>query len=74
MTKAVYWLSPVGVKDDFGDTVGNVIIDGKTSFGPWALMTEKSWALYSGTNGKLGLGLGQKYVRQPDGKWLKVEG
>jgi hypothetical protein len=73
MTKS-YWLSPVNPNDDFGDPVEDVIIDGKTSYGPWALMTPKSWDRYSGTGGKLGLGLGQKYQKQSDGKWLKIEG
>lgn len=71
---SVYWLSPVGQTDDFDDTITDTIIDGKTSMGPWALMTPKSWARYSGTNGRLGLGLGQKYSKQSDGKWLKIEG
>lgn len=69
-----YWLSRVNATDDFGDPVTDVIIDGKTCFGPWGLMTPKSWARYSGTSGKLGLGMGQKYKKQSDGKWLKVEG
>jgi hypothetical protein len=67
----VYWLSPVGKADDFGDTVADTIIDGKTKMGPWGLMTPKSFARY-GVG--LGLGRGQKYSKQPDGKWLKVEG
>jgi hypothetical protein len=69
-----WWLSPVNPTDDFGDTIADEIIDGKTNIGPWALMTPKSWALHSGTNGKLGLGLGQRYKKQSDGLWLKVEG
>jgi hypothetical protein len=71
-TEPVYWLSPVGEKDDFGDKVRSVIIDGKTKHGPWALMTPLSWDLHG--IGQLGLGCGQKYEKQIDGKWLKVEG
>jgi hypothetical protein len=70
----VYWLSPVKERDDFGDSITDEIIDGKTSFGPWALMTPKSWRDFSGTNGKLGLGLGQRYKKQANSRWLKVEG
>jgi hypothetical protein len=62
----------VGEKDDFGDKVANVIIDGKTKHGPWALMTPLSWDLHG--IGQLGTGLGQRFEKQLDGKWLKVEG
>ncbi len=74
MNEQVFWLSPVGKVDDFDMVVGDVIIDAKTVYGPWALMTPESFASYGGTGGRLGLGLGQRYQRQPDGKWLKIEG
>ena len=71
-----YWLSPVKETDDFGDlidrAVGGVIIDGATHQGPWAIMTPQSWETYG--VGVLGLGLGQKYQMQDDGRWLCVEG
>ena len=59
--KETYWLSPVGDVDDFGDTIEDIIIDGKTKEGPWALMTPKSFeenlpyamVLYKG-QGKVG--------------------
>lgn len=69
--KKVYWLSDVGVDDDFNVPVVDTIIDGATVHGPWALMTPESHARYGRG---LGTGLGQKYVKQDDGKWLKVEG
>lgn len=72
MNEAVYWLSPVDKNDDFGDTIKDVMIDGKTKQGPWGLMTPASWAKHG--VGKLGTGYGQKYQKQTDGKWLKVEG
>lgn len=71
---AVYWLSPVGKNDDFGDPITDEIIDGKSSMGPWGLMTAASWARHSGTGGRLGTGLGQRFKKQSDGRWLKVEG
>lgn len=67
-----YWMGTVPSKDDFGDTITDEFIDGKTKFGPWATMSPKSFKT-NGT-GKLGNGLGQKYKKQEDGKWLKVEG
>lgn len=71
----VYWVSPVGAVDDFGATITDEIIDGRTHHrGMWALMTPASWAENTGTGGRLGTGLGQRYKKQPDGKWLKVEG
>ena len=72
MTPPRYWLSPVGTNDDFGVPITNTIIDGRTIHGSWALMTPASFAA-DGT-GRLGIGYGQKYVKQADGKWLKVEG
>jgi hypothetical protein len=74
MTEAQYWLSPVGEVDDFKSPILDDIVDGKTKHGPWALMSLASWHEHSGTGGRLGLGLGQRYRRQADGRWLKVEG
>jgi hypothetical protein len=68
-----YWVSPVGATDDFGYPVKDEIIDAPTVEGPWALMTPESWKdnrMYH----KLGTGFGQRYKKQSDGKWLKVEG
>jgi hypothetical protein len=78
MTKeAVYWLSPLGGYDDFGQpytlTKGGIMYDAKTSKGPWANMTHESWLNHRATE-KLGTGFGQKYERQADGRWLKIEG
>ena len=69
--KKQYWLSPVGKTDDFGDKISDEIIDAATSQGPWALMTPSSFKKYG--KGKLGYGHGQRYKKQNDGKWLKVE-
>jgi hypothetical protein len=70
---AVYWLSHVGETDDFGKPYKDVMYDGKTKqWGSWANMNGSSWKTHG--VGKLGTGYGQKYKRQPDGRWLKVEG
>lgn len=68
----VYWRGPVRPKDDFGLAITDEFIDGKTKMGPWATMTPESFKKYG--FGKLGMGLGQRYKKQADGKWLKVEG
>jgi hypothetical protein len=70
------WLSPVPIHDDFGDLITDEFIDGKTKAGgAWGLMTPKSWAIWSGTGGRLGTGLGQRYKKDPvKNYWPKVEG
>jgi hypothetical protein len=69
---SVYWVSPLGIKDDFGELYKDVMYDGRTNSGPWANMAAQSWRIYG--VGKLGTGYGQKYKKQADGRWLKVEG
>ena len=69
----VYWLSPLGGFDDFARPYKGVMYDAKTKFGYWANMTEESYQKYRYYQW-LGLGKGQKYVEQADGRWLKVEG
>jgi len=75
--RAVYWIGDLGGFDDFGDAYdlheGGVMYDAKTRLGPWANMTQNSWEHHR-ASAALGLGMGQKYVRQADGRWLKVEG
>ena len=72
MTKELYWLGKLPEHDDFGRRYEKVMYDGKTSYGPWANMCQWSWDVHG--CGKLGQGYGQKYERQPDGRWLKVAG
>ena len=57
--------------DDFGNHIskepGTVVYDAQTIYGgAWATMTEKSWEVHG--LGKLGLGWGQKYVRNDVGQ------
>ena len=72
MDNVQYWLSPLGELDDFGVPYGNVMYDAATTQGPWANMSQSSWRRYG--RGKLGLGYGQKYEKQSNGRWMKVEG
>lgn len=69
----VYWLSPLGGFDDFGQPYKGEMFDAKTKFGPWACMTRESW-LENRASPILGTGYGQYYVEQENGKWLKMEG
>jgi hypothetical protein len=67
-----FWNGAVPPKDDFNRPIRDEFIDGKTKFGPWAFMTPASWK----ENGIaiLGTGCGQRYRKQKDGRYLKVEG
>ncbi len=67
----VYWQGVVKQADDFNKTIIACFIDGKTIQGPWAIMSPASHEAY-GVG--LGLGRGQRYEVQTDGRWLKVEG
>jgi hypothetical protein len=66
-----YWQGTVGPKDDFGLEIEDEFVDGRTFGGSWAIMTPRSHRK-SGVG--LGTGRGQRYERQEDGRWLKVEG
>ena len=66
-----YWSGPVRHTDDFGRPIVDVFWDAATRGGPWAIMSPESHRLHAlGA----GVGLGQQYTRQPDGRWLKTEG
>ena len=73
MTEAKYWAGPVPDLDDFGTPIGTVFYDAPTRMGPWATMAHESWQQYRRT-AMLGIGLGQKYRKQKDGRWLLVDG
>jgi hypothetical protein len=64
-------MGDVPAQDNFGNDITLEFIDGRTNLGPWATMTPASWRQY-GTG--LGTGYGQRYQKQADGRWLKVEG
>lgn len=67
-----YWMGSINDKDDFGAPIVDIFIDGKTNqSGAWGIMSPESFRKY-GTG--LGTGKGQKYQKQPDGKWKKIEG
>lgn len=70
-----YWFGAIRTRDDFGDPIVDKFYDAKTIQGPWAIMTPASWEKHRiAKNGALGLGLGQEYTRQEDGRWLKTAG
>ena len=71
MPKAVYWLSAVNNCEVCNKPLVDEMVDGKTNWGPWALMCVPCHKKHGG---KLGLGIGQKYKKQPGGRWLKIAG
>lgn len=48
-----------------------VLYDAKTVYGPWATMCPRCWK--DNTYQRLGVGLGQKYVKNEDGDFIKEE-
>jgi hypothetical protein len=70
--KAKYWLGTPPAKCDITNLpISDCFIDGQVLGGRWAIMTPRTHAIY-GLG--LGTGRGQKYQRQADGRFLKVEG
>jgi hypothetical protein len=71
---ARYWLSP---PPELCDTcqlpIHHVFYDMKTTMGPWGCLCV-ACAMFGPGIGRTGPGLGQRYDRQPDGRWLKMEG
>ena len=70
-----YWMGQAPAKCDTCETpIVDRFFDAKTQMrGMWASMCFTCHALGPGL-GRLGLGLGQEYKKQEDGKWLKVGG
>jgi len=72
--RPTYWSTPLTENDSWGQPYGDVMYDGKVRAhnGYWANFSQASWEKYG--CGILGIGWGQKYIKQSDGKWLLVEG
>lgn len=73
MSKEVYWSSPLPATGCqlLNKPFGDVMYDARLADVGWGNWCEEAFTRYGG---RLGLGLGQKYVKQADGRWLKVEG
>lgn len=76
--RKVYWMSPVPTACELTGRVSAThddiakdgeFVDGKTKMGPWACMCIRCHDRY-GVG--LGMGKGQRYTRQADGRWLKT--
>lgn len=73
MQKQVFWAGVISHCDVCRTPFDKVFYDAKTVGGPWACMCPSCQTLGPGI-GKTGLGIGQKYEKQEDGRWLKTEG
>jgi hypothetical protein len=69
----VYWISEVPPKCQLsGRRITTHFVDGRVpGMSSWACMHPVHFA---SIGGRLGLGNGQLYERQPTGRWLKIEG
>jgi cytochrome c553 len=69
---SVYWTGPAPTQCDLCTTpITDTFIDGKTIMGPWANMCS---TCHEDKGVGLGLGRGQLYGKQADGRWLKTKG
>jgi hypothetical protein len=68
-----YWLGTVDEFDSFNRLICDEFIDGRVHGDlVWAIFTPDSWKHFGCK--RLGTGYGQRYRKQADGRWLKVEG
>lgn len=67
----VTFINPPKECDICHELIGEVFVDGKTCYGPWANMCP---ACFKEIGIGLGTGLGQKYQKKEDGNYVKVEG
>jgi hypothetical protein len=70
--RGMYWMGTTPMQCDICQRpIDGTFIDGATSRGPWATMDPNCHEVFGRG---LGTGRGQRYERQPDSRWLKVEG
>ena len=69
-TKEKYWVGHIPDQCDLCHrSITKVFVDGRTNFGPWAIMDPQC---HRASGQGLGTGRGQRYVRQLDGRFKKV--
>lgn len=72
MLKPTFWSGDVNCDFNKSHDTHLVFIDGKTKMGPWAGMCESCFRRYG--FGRYGTGFAQRYERQADDRYLKVDG
>ena len=71
MPKVIKFINPPDVCDVCHGPFGTFMYDGKTVYGPWACMCNTCFDVI-GVG--LGTGLGQQYIRDEAGDWIKNAG
>jgi hypothetical protein len=68
-----YWMGGVPTRCQISDQpIKTMFVDGRVPrLGIWAIMTPGTFRENGGT---LGLGRGQLYEKQSDGRWKKIDG
>lgn len=70
--RPVYWAGKVENCDYCQRPIGNMMVDGRIKGrSAWGLLDLRCHREHGEG---VGVGKGQVYARQPDGRWLKVEG
>lgn len=64
------WRGKVPAFDGFADAITDEFVDGATIYGPWALMSPRSFAAYGRGTGR---GVGQRYRKAEGDKWERVQ-
>jgi hypothetical protein len=69
----IHWMGSIETKCQLsGRKLTTEFVDGRVpGMSSWAIM-HPAW--FKSRGGKLGTGRGQRYQKQPNGRWLKVEG
>jgi hypothetical protein len=69
-----YWLGEAPIDcQTCPEKIDDCFYDAKTDYGPWAFMCPACFHLGPGLS-RVGVGLGQEYTKQEDGRWLKTGG
>jgi hypothetical protein len=72
MNKPRYWASTAPAICDICERpITDKFVDGATLVGPWGHMCP---SCHARMGCGIGVGRGQQYEKQPDGKWLKTGG
>lgn len=68
----IHWMGKAPVHCDVGgEPIATLFVDGRTVMGPWGNMC---MTCHKKFGSGVGVGKGQMYEKQRDGRWLKIQG